>query len=120
MTRHVRKIWISILGIFLLCLALGVEYSSGSSASNSGPAASPQNPPPANPPSSDPQGQEKPKPEGERPEGPQQPAGEKHRVGHSKLSGVIRRLLPQERVRRILEILVAEQTPFERAEDARA
>jgi Ca-activated chloride channel family protein len=76
MTRNSKRIWISILGIFALCLALGVEYSSGPSVSSSGLAAPPQNPPPSNPPSSDPQGQEKPKPEGERPEGPQQPPGE--------------------------------------------
>jgi Ca-activated chloride channel homolog len=76
MTRNSRRIWISILGIFLLCLALGVEYPSSPPATNSGVVGPPQNPPPANPPSSDPQGQEKPKPEGERPEGPQQPPGE--------------------------------------------
>ena len=52
--------------------------------------------------------------------GAEQPAGEKHRVGRTQFPGVILRLLAQERIRRVLELLVAEQPRFEHAEDARA
>ena len=52
--------------------------------------------------------------------GAEQPAGEKHRVGRPQLFGVILGLLAQAGIRRVLELLVAEQPRFQRAEDARA